>query len=94
MNFCGGSWYGVFVVNITGIEGCMAVEEVAAMFVWSESSQVASLVKKKPLRGHRAGIPSGFIEQGKTFDSVCEGMIMYCKIDANNKWQNIANRQI
>jgi hypothetical protein len=21
MNFCGGSWYGVFVVNMTGIEG-------------------------------------------------------------------------
>ena len=35
MNFCGGSWYGVFVVNITGIEGGMAVEGVAAMFVWS-----------------------------------------------------------
>ena len=33
MNFCGGSWYGVFVVNITGIEGGMAVEEDAAMFV-------------------------------------------------------------
>jgi hypothetical protein len=33
MNFCGGSWYGVFVLNITGIEGSMAVEEDAAMFV-------------------------------------------------------------
>jgi hypothetical protein len=33
MNFCGGSWYGVFVLNITGIEGSMAVEEDAFMFV-------------------------------------------------------------
>jgi hypothetical protein len=36
MNFCGGSWYGVFVLNITGIEGSMAVEEDAAMFVCVE----------------------------------------------------------
>jgi hypothetical protein len=42
MNFCGGSWYGVFVVNITGIDGSMAVEEDAAMFVcW-----IASRLKK------------------------------------------------
>jgi hypothetical protein len=33
MNFCGGSWYGVFVLNITGIEGGMVVEEDAAMFI-------------------------------------------------------------
>jgi hypothetical protein len=31
MNFCGGSWYGVFVLNTTGIEGGMAVEDAAAM---------------------------------------------------------------
>lgn len=32
INFCGGSWYGVFVLNITGIEGSMAVEVDAVMF--------------------------------------------------------------
>jgi hypothetical protein len=34
MNFCGGSWYCVFVVKITGIEGGVAVEEDAAMSLW------------------------------------------------------------
>jgi len=59
MNFCGGSWYGVFVVNITGIEGGMAVEEVAAMFVWSGLNlKSRPLFKKKKRSGnHRAGVP-------------------------------------
>ena len=31
MNLCDGSWYIVFVLNTTGIEGCVAVDEDAAM---------------------------------------------------------------
>ena len=65
MNFCGGSWYGVFVVNITGIEGGMAVEEDAAMFVsiCQVASRPLSLCQKKIIlkiereKDHRAGIP-------------------------------------
>ena len=31
MNLCDGSWYIVFVLNTTGIEYCVAVDEDAAM---------------------------------------------------------------
>ena len=31
MNLCDGSWYIVFVLNTTGIDGCVAVDEDAAM---------------------------------------------------------------
>jgi hypothetical protein len=34
MNFCGGSWYGVFVLNTTGIEGGVAVDDDSAMSFW------------------------------------------------------------
>jgi hypothetical protein len=33
MNLCDGSWYIVFVLNTTGIEGCVAVDEDAAMLL-------------------------------------------------------------
>ena len=31
INLCDGSWYIVFVLNTTGIEGCVAVDEDAAI---------------------------------------------------------------
>ena len=33
MNLCDGSWYIVFVLNTTGIEGWVAVDEDAAMLL-------------------------------------------------------------
>jgi hypothetical protein len=36
MNLCDGSWYIVFVLNTTGIEGCVAMDEDAAMLLGEE----------------------------------------------------------
>jgi len=45
MNFCGGSWYGVFVLKTTGIDGGGVVEEDAAMSELS-SRRLCQLWKK------------------------------------------------
>ena len=46
MNFCGGSWYGVFVLKTTGIDGGGVVEEDAAMSELS-SRRLCQLWKKR-----------------------------------------------